>query len=99
MFDELMGKAKAAGFVVREIITDKDSSMNAIYSKHFPEGTITYCANHCAKTLHKDLQKIKQNKCQVMYNGKQKKMYLASTTQQVLTYCLMVVSSRWLGEV
>lgn len=67
MFDELMGEAKAAGFVVSEIITDKDSSMNAIYCKHFPEGTITYCANHCAKTLHKDLQKIKQNKCQVRY--------------------------------
>ena len=65
MFNKLMGKAKDAGFVVQEIITDKDSSMNAIYSKHFPEGTITYCANHCAKTLHKDLQKIKQNKCQV----------------------------------
>ena len=49
MFDELIGKAKAAGFVVCEVITDKDSSMNAIYCKHFPEGTITYCANHCAK--------------------------------------------------
>ena len=65
MFDELMGKAKAAEFVVSEIITDKDSSMNAIYCKYFPEGTITYCANHCAKTMHKDLHKIKQNKCQV----------------------------------
>jgi hypothetical protein len=65
MFDELIGKAKAAGFVVSEIITDKDSSMNAVYSKHFPEGTITYCANHCAKTLHKDLLKIKSSKCQV----------------------------------
>lgn len=55
MFDELMGKIKDAGFVVQEVITDKDSSMNAIYCKHFPEGTITYCANHCAKTMHKDL--------------------------------------------
>ena len=35
MFDELMGKAKAAGFIVNEIITDKDSSVNFIYSKHF----------------------------------------------------------------
>lgn len=51
--------------IVSEIITDKDSSMNSIYCKHFPEGTITYCANHCAKTMHKDLLKIKSNKCQV----------------------------------
>ena len=65
MFDELVGKAKAAGFVVSEIITDKDSSVNGIFTKHFPEGTITYCANHCAKTMHKDLQKIKQSKCDV----------------------------------
>ena len=64
MLDELMGKAKAAGFNVSEIITDKDSSMNSIYSKHFPEGTIT-CADHCSKTLHKDLTKIMQSKCQV----------------------------------
>ena len=67
--------------MVQEIITDKDSSMNAIYSKHFPEGTITYCANHCAKTLHKDLQKIKQNKCQVMYITKK---------IEVLTYTMLL---------
>ena len=66
MFDDLVGRAKAAGFVITEIITDKDSSVNAIFTKHFPEGTITYCANHCAKTMHKDLQRIKQNKCQVV---------------------------------
>ncbi len=60
-----MGKAKAAGFNVSEIITDKDSSINAIFCMHFPEGTITFCANHCVKTLHKDLQKIKMNKCHV----------------------------------
>ncbi len=65
MFDDLIGKAKAAGFIVSDIITDKDSAMNAIYCKHFPEGTITYCANHCAKTMHKDLLKIKPSKCQV----------------------------------
>ena len=65
MFDELVGKAKAAGFVISEIITDKDSSVNGIFTKYFPEGTITYCANHCAKTMHKDLQKIKQSKCDV----------------------------------
>ena len=65
MLDELIGKAKDAGFMISEIITDKDSSVNSIFTKHFPEGTITYCANHSAKTMHKDLQKIKQYKCQV----------------------------------
>ena len=62
MLDEVMGKVKDAGFSIKEIITDKDSSTNA-----FPEGTITYCSNHCAKTLHKDLEKIKRNKCEVSY--------------------------------
>ena len=65
MFDKIVEDVKASGFVVTEVITDKDSSMNAIYCKHFPEGTITYCANHCAKTLHTDLQKVRQIKCQV----------------------------------
>lgn len=54
MLNEILGDAKAAGFVVQEIITDKDSSGNAIFCRHFPEGIITYCANHCAKTMHKD---------------------------------------------
>ena len=65
MFNEILGKVKAAGFVLKEVITDKDSSMNSIFCRHFPEGTITYCSNHCAKTLHKNLQKIKQRKCEV----------------------------------
>ena len=30
MFDELIGKVKEAGFVITEMITDKDSSVNAI---------------------------------------------------------------------
>ena len=47
------------------MVTDKDSSMNSIYCKHFPEGTITYCSNHNSKTMHKDLQKVKSIKCQV----------------------------------
>jgi hypothetical protein len=62
MMDDILAKVRDAGFVVSEIVTDKDTSMNAIYSRHFPEGTITYCSNHCAKTLHKDLLKVKQNK-------------------------------------
>ena len=67
MFDEVMKNVKDANFVVKEIITDKDSSTNAIFCRHFPEGTITYCSNHCAKTLHKDLEKIKRNKCEVSF--------------------------------
>ena len=42
MFDKLLGKAKSAGFVVSEIITDKDSSVNSIYTKHFPEGNVVF---------------------------------------------------------
>ena len=26
-----------------------------------------YCSNHCAKTLHKDLEKIKRNNCEVSF--------------------------------
>ena len=65
MFDEILTEVKEAGYTIKEIVTDKDSSMNAIYCKHFPEGTITYCSNHNAKTMHKDLQKVKALKCQV----------------------------------
>ena len=65
MFNEILEDVKKQGFTVSEMVTDKDGSMNAIYCRHFPEGTITYCSNHCAKTLHNDLQKVKQNKCQV----------------------------------
>ena len=63
--DEVLMKAKDANFKIKEIVTDKDSSVQSIYSLRFPEGTVTYCSNHCAKTFHKDLQKIKQEKCQV----------------------------------
>ena len=38
MLDELMGKVKDSGFSIKEIITDKDSSTNAIFCRHFPEG-------------------------------------------------------------
>ena len=62
MLDELLEKVKAEGFIIKEIVTDKDSSGNAIFCNHFPEGSITYCSNHSAKTLHKQLHKIKPNK-------------------------------------
>ena len=65
MFDEVLKKAKNANFNVKEIVTDKDSSVKSIYLQHFPEGIVTFCSNHCSKTFHKDLQKIKQEKCQV----------------------------------
>lgn len=68
MFDELLKKVKDENFVIQEIVTDKDSSGNAIFCNHFPEGSITYCSNHSAKTLHKELQKIKANKCTVSKN-------------------------------
>ena len=68
MLDELLGSVKEDGLVLQEIITDKDSSINGTFCRHFPEGTVTYCSNHCAKTLHKNLEKIKKNKCEVNFN-------------------------------
>ena len=60
MLDELLGKAKEDGLVVQEVVTDRDSSINATFCRHFPEGTVTYCSNHCANTLHKDLEKSRR---------------------------------------
>ena len=40
MFDELLEKVKAENFVIKEIVTDKDSSGNAIFCNHFPEGLL-----------------------------------------------------------
>ncbi len=65
MLDELLNKAKHAEFVVAEMICDKDTSSNATYSRHFPEGMVTYCSNHSAKNLHKALEKIKKYQCDV----------------------------------
>lgn len=45
MFDELLEKVKGEDFVIKEIVTDKDSSGKAICCNHFPEGSITYCSN------------------------------------------------------
>ncbi len=47
MLDELLGKAKEDGMVVKEIITDKDTSINSIFCRHYPEGIVTYCSNLC----------------------------------------------------
>ena len=46
MLEEVLGKVKKSDFVVQELVTDKDSTTNAIICKHFPEGTVTYCSNH-----------------------------------------------------
>ena len=90
MLDELMGKVKDFGFSIKEIITDKDSPTNAIFCRHFPEGTITYCSNHCAKTLHKDLEKIKRSKCEVSY------IYFIISSM-LLTLCTCSVGQRTSG--
>ena len=42
MLEEVLGKAEYAGFAIQEFICDKHSSTNAIFCRHFPEGTITY---------------------------------------------------------
>ena len=55
MFNELMEKVKLAGFNITEVVVDKDTSINAIFCRHFPDGIITYCSNHSAKTLQKTM--------------------------------------------
>ena len=65
MLNEVLGKAKEAGFVIKEMICDKDSSTNATFCRHFPEGMVTYCSNHSAKNLHRNLEKVKRYKCEV----------------------------------
>ena len=67
MFEEILAEVKQSSFTIQEIVTDKDFSMNGIYCQHFPEGTMTYCSNHSAKTFHKDLLKVRQEKCMVSY--------------------------------
>ncbi len=65
MLEEVLSKVNGADFVIKELVTDKDSTTNAIFCRHFPEGTVTYCSNHCTKNLHKQLEKLKKNKCEV----------------------------------
>ncbi len=65
MFDELLGRVRHDGLVLEEVVADKDTSVNSTFCRHFPEGTVTYCSNHSAKTLHKDLENIKKNPCNV----------------------------------
>ena len=65
MLEKVRRKVRKDEFVLQEMIADKDSSMNAIFCRHFPDGTLTYCSNDCAKTMHKNLETIKRNKCEV----------------------------------
>jgi len=53
---------------MKELVADKDSSVNATYCKYFPEGILTFCSNHCAKSMHKHLETVKRNKCEVRNN-------------------------------
>ena len=61
MLDEALGKVRKYGFVLQEMIADKDSSVNATFCRHFPKGTLT------AKTMHKNLETIKKNKWEVIF--------------------------------
>lgn len=65
MLDELLGKAKGAGFSIHELVCDKDSSTNATFCRYFPEGMVTYCSNHTTKNLHKALEKVRRHNCEV----------------------------------
>ncbi len=65
MLDELLGKAKNAGFSIHELVCDKDSSANPAFCHPFPEGMVTYCSNHTTKNLHKALEKVKRHDCKV----------------------------------
>lgn len=63
--DRILAKVRKDGLVLKEMIADKDTSVNSTYCWHFPEGTVIYCANHSAKAMHKQLETIKRNKCEV----------------------------------
>ena len=56
ILNEVLGKAKEAGFVIKEMICDKDSSTNATFCRHFPEGMVTHCSNHSAKNSDNPFQ-------------------------------------------
>ncbi len=58
-------RASKMFFSIQELVTDKDLSVNATFCHYFPEGTMTYCHNHYAKTLRKNLEIIKETKCEV----------------------------------
>ncbi len=65
MLDETLARVRQDGLVLQEVIADKDLAVNSTLCRHFPEGTVTYCANHCAKALHKHLETTRKNQCVV----------------------------------
>ena len=65
MLDEPLGRVRQDGLVMEEVVADKDTSVNSTFCRHFPEGIVTYCSNHSAKALHKHLECIKKNPCNV----------------------------------
>ena len=75
MYAEILSKVKSAGFNVKEIITDKDCCGNRIFANEFPEGEVFFCSNHCAKTMHKNLETIKRSKCEVISSAKMFSMH------------------------
>ena len=54
MFDEFLEKVKAENFVIKEIVTDKDSSGNPIFRNDFqkaPSPTVLITQQkHCTKS-------------------------------------------------
>ena len=44
MLEELLGKVRKDGFVILEMVADKDSYLNTTFCRHFPEGMLTYCS-------------------------------------------------------
>ena len=65
MLNEVLGKAKEARFVIKGMICDKDSLTNRTFCHHFPEIMVTYCSNHSAKNMHRNLEKVQRYKCEV----------------------------------
>lgn len=57
------GEVKSAGFLVKEIITDKDSSICIVITS-LRASSPTVSTIHCQAPTQ-DLQKIQQNKCEV----------------------------------
>ena len=65
ILNSILQEVSSKGFEIINIVMDHDVSSSAIFCQHFPEGRITYCGNHTAKTLYNDLKKVKAAPCKV----------------------------------
>ncbi len=65
MFHDILSEMKEANLNIAEMVRDKRLLGKCHLLLPLPEGTITYCSNHCIKIMHADLQKAKQLKCKV----------------------------------